>query len=143
MADIAPGAFNTFSDMRYKLMLRYIAELELTQSTQAPDNPRGLTAAEITAFKAYRKAWHDIAHGDLAGVRTNEFAEMMLQGIEFPEFPEGWRVTTRSVGDLPPILCKTDHLDVYDATLERDEGDFTFTITDHRIEGESDEDGIA
>ena len=127
---IEPGEYNTFSDIRYKLHLRFVSELELTNSMVAPDNPRRLTEAEVAAFTAYRAARYDIAHGSIDNMRTNEFAEMLLQGLEYPEFPEGWRVVTRSVGDLPPIICKIDHLDVYDATLEREEGEFTFTITE-------------
>ena len=109
---------NTMSDIKYKISLRARAEWELTQFTQQPDNPAGLTSADVTAFAEYRKAWKDLMDGDMSQYSIDASAEMLIKGITIPEIPEGWQVMVRVAGDLPPILVRTDWCDLYDATLE-------------------------
>jgi len=105
------------TDIKYKIALRARAEWELTQFTQMPDNPAGLTASEISAFAAYRKAWKDILDGDMSKYKIDITAEMLISGLEIPDFPDGWQIMLRVAGDLPPILVRTDWCDNYDSTL--------------------------
>jgi len=107
---------NSFTDIRYKLQLRGLAELETTAFTVAADNPRELTDAEVTAFKAYRKAWNDLMKGSIDGIQVNPTAEMLLSNFEMPTLPDGWVMMTRAVGDLPPILARVSEYDCYDSS---------------------------
>ena len=102
---------NALSDLRYKLFLRMQGELDLTNLTQAPDNPLELTAAEKTAFAEYRSAWYDIATGDISALKLNLTAETMVAGIPYPDLPTGWSFVTRNEGDLPPVLARQSVLD--------------------------------
>ena len=111
-------ANNSMTDIKYKIALRTRAEWELTQFTQNTDNPAGLTASEISAFAAYRKAWMDILDGDMSKYKIDVTAEMLISGLEIPAFPDGWQIMLRVAGDLPPILVRTDWCDQYDSTLE-------------------------
>jgi len=104
-------ANNALSDIRYKLMIRMQGELEISALTQAPDNPLELTAAEIAEWKAYRKAWYDIATGDISAMHINLTAETMVTGIDYPSLPTGWAFVTRNQSDLPPVLCRQSVLD--------------------------------
>jgi hypothetical protein len=97
---------NFMSDIRYKIMLRAQAELEMTQSIVDSDNPWECTAAELTAWKAYRKSWTAIAKSDLADVHIVMQNDMMLGGIDIPELPDGWDFIVRSDDDLPPVLTR-------------------------------------
>ena len=108
---------NTLSDIRYKLILRCKGELSITDNAIVEDNPFNLTAAEKTAFLAYRKAWVDIAFGDISAVSVDQFAEMLVSGFDHPTIPEGWCITSRSVGDLPGLCVRLSELDSIDATL--------------------------
>jgi len=108
---------NSITDIRYKLLLRMIGELQLTDSLVAVDNPYGLEADVVAELVAYRKAWTDIAFGSLEGIYIDYNSEMLLAGITMPKLPDGWTVMTRSVGDLPPILVHSSHFDSYDASI--------------------------
>jgi hypothetical protein len=107
---------NSITDIRYKLILRMIGELELTNSLIAADNPYGLEADIVAELVAYRKAWTDIAFGSLEGIYIDYNSEMLLAGITMPKLPTGWTVMTRSVGDLPPILVHSSRFDSYDSS---------------------------
>ena len=72
---------NSLTDIRYKLLLRMMGELELTDSLVAADNPYELEASVIDEFKAYRKAWTDLAFGSLEGIHIDYNSEMLLAGI--------------------------------------------------------------
>jgi hypothetical protein len=109
---------NSITDIRYKLLLRMMGELELTDSLVAPDNPYDLEASVIAEFEAYRKAWVEIAFGSLEGIHIDYNSEMLLAGITMPVLPDGWLVMTRSVGDLPPILVHQSHFDSYDSSMD-------------------------
>ena len=85
---------NTLSDIRYKLILRCKGELSITDNAIAEDNPFNLTAAEKTDFLAYRKAWVDIAFGDISNIIIDLRSEMLLNGFDHPVFPEGWSIIT-------------------------------------------------
>tara|TARA_Y100001949_G_C15690639_1_gene202222 strand:+ start:22 stop:420 length:399 start_codon:yes stop_codon:yes gene_type:complete len=111
------GVKNFMSDIRYKLMLRAQAELEMTQSVVDGDNPWGCTAAELTSWKAYRKAWCDLARSDLSSVSIVMQNDMMLGGIDVPEVPDGWDFIVRAEDDLPPVLTRTN-IDGYDPDSE-------------------------
>lgn len=108
---------NSMSDIKYKCLLRAHAEWQLTDFAVAPDNPAKLTDAEIQAFKDYRAAWKTIydGHGDYEIDRN---AEMMIKGFGDlkPDFPAGWDVVCRAVGDLPPMVVRKSELDVYDSS---------------------------
>ena len=56
-------ANNCVSDARYKIILRMDAEIDKTDWTQSPDNPRNLSAEDIAAFATYRRAWWEIGEG--------------------------------------------------------------------------------
>ncbi len=109
---------NSLTDIRYKLLLRMMGELELTDSLVAADNPYELEASVIDEFKAYRKAWTDLAFGSLEGIHIDYNSEMLLAGINMPALPDGWLVMTRSVGDLPPILVHSSRFDTYDSSMD-------------------------
>ena len=111
------AANNALTDIRYKLILRCQGELGITDSAVAPDNPFNLTAAEKTAFLAYRQAWVDIAFGDISDVYTDLYAESLLAGFDHPEIPAGWCIISRSVGDLPAVLVRISELDSTDASM--------------------------
>ena len=81
---------NSITDIRYKLLLRMMGELELTDSLVAPDNPYDLEASVIAEFEAYRKAWVEIAFGSLEGIHIDYNSEMLLAGITMPVLPDGW-----------------------------------------------------
>ena len=110
------AANNSLTDIRYKLILRCKGELSFSDSFVAPDNPFNLTAAEKTAFLAYRKAWVDIAFGDISAVSVDQFAEMLISGFTHPDIPDGWCIISRSVGDLPAMCVRISELDSIDAT---------------------------
>lgn len=110
------AANNALTDVRYKLILRAKGELSITDSFIASDNPFNLTAAELTAFKAYRKAWMDIAFGNVDEVYTDLHSENMLAGFTHPDIPDGWCLISRSVGDLPAVCVRISELDSIDAT---------------------------
>ena len=107
---------NTLSDIRYKLILRCKGELSITDNAIAEDNPFNLTAAEKTDFLAYRKAWVDIAFGDISNIIIDLRSEMLLNGFDHPVFPEGWCITTRDDADLPGMLIRLSDLDSNDET---------------------------
>tara|TARA_B100000809_G_scaffold188607_1_gene186986 strand:- start:233 stop:631 length:399 start_codon:yes stop_codon:yes gene_type:complete len=116
---------NSITDIRYKLILRMIGELELTNTLIAADNPYGLEASVIAEFEAYRTEWHNIAFGSLEGIYIDYNSEMLLgragqadKSHEWPALPDGWVVMTRSVGDLPPILVHKSHFDSYDSSMD-------------------------
>jgi len=111
---------NFMSDIRYKIFLRARAEIEMTQQLVDPDNPWGCTAAELTAWKAYRKAWADLAQSDLSGTHIVTQNDMMLGGIDIPVIPEGWDFIVRTEDDLPPLLVRKT-LDGY-ADVSESEG---------------------
>ena len=106
---------NTVSDLKYKLQLRGKEEIQETTFSVAPDNPRGLSADEIADFKTYRAAWASLMATVPDDAQIDVSAEMLIRGITIPDFPEGWLIMTRSVGDLPPIWCRVSELDSYDA----------------------------
>ena len=108
---------NSISDIKYKCILRARAEWELTDFAVAPDNPAKLTDAEIASFKTSRAAWTALYE------RSDEFtidrnSEMMITGFADlkPDFPAGWDVVCRAVGDLPPQVCRKSELDIYDSS---------------------------
>ena len=106
---------NSISDIKYKCILRARAEWELTDFAVAPDNPAKLTADEIASFKTYRAAWTAlIDKADEMSIDRN--SEMMITGFADlkPDFPAGWDVVCRSVGDLPPMVVRKSELDIYD-----------------------------
>ena len=43
---------------------------------------------------------------------------MMIKGFGDlkPDFPAGWDVVCRAVGDLPPMVVRKSELDVYDSS---------------------------
>ena len=104
------GVKNFMSDIRYKLMLRAQAELEMTQSVVDGDNPWGCTAAKLTS-------WCDLARSDLSSVSIVMQNDMMLGGIDVPEVPDGWDFIVRAEDDLPPVLTRTN-IDGYDPDTE-------------------------
>ena len=108
VADTQTDGKNFMSDIRYKLWLRAQAELEMTQAIVDPDNPWECTAAELTAWKKYRKDWCKIAKGDLSKVEIVMQNDMMLGGIDIPQIPDGWDFIVRNTDDLPPVLTRTD-----------------------------------
>ena len=119
---------NTLGDIKYKIYLRGINELELTQFTVAEDNPRKLSAAEITAWKAYRAEWAALMETPPEGAKTSITGEMYLTGITIPVIPEGWTIMTRATGDLPPLLCRFSDLDAWDPSITSVEAFHTVQI---------------
>ena len=99
---------NFMSDIRYKLFLRAHAEIQMTAHLLDSDNPWECTEAELTAWKAYRKAWADLAQSDLSTVEIVTQNDMMLGGIDTPDIPDGWDFVVRTEDDLPPLLVRTD-----------------------------------
>ena len=59
---------NSITDIRYKLLMRMIGELELTEALVSADNPYQLSSSVVDEFKAYRKAWVTLAQGDISGI---------------------------------------------------------------------------
>ncbi len=117
---------NSITDIRYKLLMRMIGELELTRDLVSDDNPYQLSSSEVDEFKAFRKAWVDVAHGDISGIHIDYNSEMLLRppaGTNWPAYPTGWYVMTRSVGDLPPILVHEDRFDTYDSSIPEKDTD--------------------
>ena len=113
------NANNCLSDARYKMILRMDAEIDKTDWTQAPDNPRGLSSAEVSAFAEYRAKWKEIGEDTPTDDLSIDFnAEMMVSGFTPPDLPDDWCWVSRAVGDLPPILVKKNILDVYDPSLD-------------------------
>ena len=115
---MADPANNSLTDVKYKLILRARAECEISAFTVADGNPAGLTAADIAAWKVYRKAWNDIAKGNLDNIKIDVAAEMLVTGFDRPEMPDGWITMTRAMGDLPPILVQESELDLYDTSYD-------------------------
>ena len=111
-------ANNSLTDIKYKIILRARAEWELTQFTVMPDNPSGLTSAEVTAFKAYRAAWQTLIDGDMSAYKIDSSAEMLISGITIPTYPDGWSICLRVAGDLPPILCRDAWMNLYDPSFD-------------------------
>ena len=62
---MATPANNSVSDARYKIILRMDAEIDKTDWTQSPDNPRNLSDADIALFATYRRAWWEIGEKNL------------------------------------------------------------------------------
>jgi len=113
------NANNCLSDARYKMVLRMDAEIDKTDWTQAADNPRNLSAADVAAFAEYRAAWRVIGEDTPSDDLSIDFnAEMLVSGFTPPELPDDWCWCSRAVGDLPPILIKKTILDVYDPSLD-------------------------
>jgi hypothetical protein len=110
---------NFMSDIRYKLMLRAQAEIQMTQALVDPDNPWNLTSAELAAWKTYRKAWADLAQSDLSTVSIVVQNDMMLGGIDIPDIPEGWDFVVRTEDDLPPVLLRKS-VDGYEVAAAND-----------------------
>ena len=116
---MADEANNCLTDARYKIILRMDAEIDKTDWTQSPDNPRNISAADITAFAVYRRAWWDIGENISADDLKIDFnAEMLVSGFTPPELPTDWVWVSRAVGDLPPILVNKSTLDSYDSSLD-------------------------
>ena len=113
---MAAAAKNALSDIRYKLIIRAKGELSITDNVVAEDNPLNCTAAELAAFKAYRKAWVDIAFGDISNIIIDLRSEMLMNGFDHPVFPEGWCILNRKEQDLPGILVRMSTLDCIDPT---------------------------
>ena len=107
---------NTLGDAKYKLMLRGIAELQMTSFTQDADNPRKCTADEIAEWKVYRAAWHELMTNPPDTIEFDRTSVMLMKGFTIPDMPEGWVVMTRAVGDLPPLLCRVSELDSWDSS---------------------------
>jgi len=117
---------NSITDIRYKLLMRMIGELELTEALVSADNPYQLSSSVVDEFKAYRKAWVTLAQGDISGIYIDYNSEMLLRpppGTNWPSYPDGWYVMTRSVGDLPPILVHEDNFDAYDSSIPDKDSD--------------------
>jgi hypothetical protein len=110
-------ANNSISDARYKIILRMDAEIDKTDWTQAPDNPRNLSVADVAAFAAYRRAWWLIGENIPSDDLSIDFnSEMLVSGFVPPDLPTDWVWVSRAIGDLPPILIKKNQLDTYDPT---------------------------
>jgi len=112
---MAAAAKNALSDIRYKLIVRAKGELSITDKCVWSDNPYNLTASELSAFKAYRKAWVDIAFGDISKIVIDLRSEMLLNGFDHPVFPEGWCIINRSDMNLPGLLVRMSDLDHIDS----------------------------
>jgi len=121
---------NTMGDVKYKIYLRGMEELKMSHFTVAEDNPRGLTAAEITDWKRYRTEWAALMLSPPEGASTSTSAEMFLTGIDIPVMPDGWVVMTRAVGDLPPIICRITDLDAWDPSTTQ-VADIVTPVADH------------
>jgi len=103
-----------------------MGELELTNALVADDNPYQLDAATVQAWKDFRSEWVSVAHGNIDGIHIDYNSEMLLRprsGEQWPAYPDGWYVMTRSVGDLPPILVHEDRFDAYDSSVPERDGD--------------------
>lgn len=117
-----PAAVEWAIDKGYVLhLLLHIArcEMKISRAFIADDNPWGLSETDIANWKAYRKAWVDIATGPKKHINFTGTGEDIV-GVDRPDNPEGWLIIMRQIGEIPPLACRVSDLDIYDPTLPPD-----------------------
>ena len=100
-----------------QMILGEIAQhLRFTAFSQSPDNPMSLTAAEIAAWKTYRKAWSDLSKINFTNVHNGLDERSTNDAPDLIPLPVGWVKTSRAHGILPDVFCRITDLDIYDPT---------------------------